>query len=602
MSRDLEPAGAERAHQRLPERSRPILLRLVATLLVVAVLEGLAYAAMALSGGNRVVYTRVQTRLREQTEQLRAILDSQGEALLELDPELGWRYAPGVTRGPYTSGARGARGPRDYPLVPRPGTIRLAAFGDSFVHGNEVSDRQVWSAQLEALRPDTEVLNFGVGGYGADQALLLYRRQRPTLAAHVVVLGLSEMMYARNLSRCRRFLSPRDLPLFKPRFQLDGRSELRLVDHPFPDEAALRRLLDQPDRILESAEGDFFFEPLVWRNALYDWSASVRLFSTLTSKVWHSRVRPDRLYRGDAMNPDSEALPLLVALVSRFADEVEAAGSAFAVVVLPHRRSDLFGSGAPSYAALLDRLDGVRVIDLATSLKAAFARDPDALYAPGGHYSAAGNEVVARRLGRALLDGDAGWGDSRSRRSRRAAGSKRVRGDFPELPREQPPPAPAGAIAQAHPGAEPPDREADEGHCTRRDVRAHGVAVQTVDGNEDAAEAVLSEVAGRTGEELPIDACATPRRGDHRVIEPDLVRGHPKAEATRRVRVVTLAEPDRCDQGTVALDQVRAVAAAEARADPLLGMPEAGQQAHLIRRGPAGALAPCLLDGPGCDF
>ncbi len=69
----------------------------------------------------------------------------------------------------------GLRGRREYSSKAAADAVRVGAFGDSFVFGSEVGNDDVWSAQAERSEPGLEVLNYGVGGYGTDQALMLYR-------------------------------------------------------------------------------------------------------------------------------------------------------------------------------------------------------------------------------------------------------------------------------------------------------------------------------------------------------------------------------------------------------------------------------------------
>ena len=98
------------------------------------------------------------------------------------DPDLGWTIRPSThvaAAGTYqatTSNGRGLRSLREYAPEAPPGVLRVAAFGDSFVHGDEVDDQANWPAVLERSRPDLEVLNFGASGYGPDQALLRWER------------------------------------------------------------------------------------------------------------------------------------------------------------------------------------------------------------------------------------------------------------------------------------------------------------------------------------------------------------------------------------------------------------------------------------------
>jgi hypothetical protein len=374
---------------------------LFGTLLLAVVLGGielLAWPALALlSRDPRFDFTPLSVRFEEQSRKLEKIL-SGGDRLLALDAELGWVYAAGRSSEIYTTNSRGLRGTREYDPVPARGRVRVAAFGDSFVFANEVGDREAWSHQAEQMEPRLEVLNYGVGGYGSDQSLLLYRRRGQELAPSVVMLGFPEVDLPRNVNRYRRFLDSRDLPLFKPRFELSEHGELALIPNPFPGEAGARRVLEQPRLALEAAARDELFEPLVWRNPLYDRSRAVRLVSTVASRAWRSRLRPDRLYLGDEMNPETSAFAIQVAVVRAFAREVEAAGDQFVFAIFAVRDEDVWGGGRRGYAPLVEALPGITILDLADALRADPAVTPANLRQPAGHYSAVANRAAARGL------------------------------------------------------------------------------------------------------------------------------------------------------------------------------------------------------------
>lgn len=389
-----------------PSRSRA-LLALVTAGFVLGCLELGSWVTIALL--ERVTHLRFQPireRLQAQTEALREILDSRGTTLLELDAEIGWTYAPDRRIGKYSSNAQGLRGTRDYAPEPPEGVLRIATFGDSFVHGNEVGDDDAWAARLERIAPGVELLNHGVGGYGTDQALLLFRRRGSELHPHLVLLGIVEVDYARNVNRYRRFLSTDELPLFKPRFVVAENGSLDLVPQPFPTPADLERLLADPRAALKAAPGDWFFEVLEWRNPLYDRSALVRLASTLAAGTWRSRLSPERLYRDGVMNTDSPAFAILVALVRTFAREVEESGQRFAVLIFPTREEDIWGEGPRAYAPLLDALHGILVLDLAETLRLDDRVTAANLRRSGGHYSELANDAVALGVRDRLVE----WG------------------------------------------------------------------------------------------------------------------------------------------------------------------------------------------------
>ena len=89
------------------------------------------------------------------------------------DPVLGW-VTPGV------------RGTRAYDLSPPQGKIRISAFGDSFTYGCGVHNYNSWVEQIYLSEKGYEVLNFGVLGYGLDQAYLRYIKEGISAGSHIV--------------------------------------------------------------------------------------------------------------------------------------------------------------------------------------------------------------------------------------------------------------------------------------------------------------------------------------------------------------------------------------------------------------------------------
>ncbi len=392
------------------QRGTRLLFGVVTLVSVIAGLELLSRLALTfLAHDSRFDFTPISERLAKQSSDLERFLAGD-ERLIAFDDELGWVYAPDRARDFYRINSQGVRARREYSERPSESVVRVAAFGDSFVFGSEVLDADAWSAQIEQMDPRVEALNYGIGGHGTDQALLLYRRRGQQLAPSVVVLGFPEVDLLRNLNRYRPFLDSRDLPLAKPRFELGGDGDLRLIPNPFPGASGARRLLADPRAILEAGVGDGLFEPLVWRNPLYDRSDFVRLVSTVASRAWRSRLRPDRFYRGDEMNPESKAFPLLVAIVRAFAREVESAGDTFVFMIFAVRDEDIWGGGRRAYAPLVESLAGITVLDLADALRADPQVTPANLREASGHYSPSANRAVARALlgllrERALLAG-----------------------------------------------------------------------------------------------------------------------------------------------------------------------------------------------------
>ena len=153
------------------------------------------------------------------------------------DPLLGWRSRPGLRNEPAFDDATlstnrlGLRGEKTPAPRPAPGMTRVLVLGDSFTFGEDVGDHETYVARLDRALPRTEVLNFGVHGYGHDQMLLLFRETGQRYAPDVVVLGFVYDDIYRNLVDFRDFA--------KPRFELsEGELVLRNVPVPSPEEVA----------------------------------------------------------------------------------------------------------------------------------------------------------------------------------------------------------------------------------------------------------------------------------------------------------------------------------------------------------------------------
>jgi GDSL-like lipase/acylhydrolase family protein len=390
---------------------RRVLLRVLAAATVLAVIEVTSVLAIWLS--RPFLDEEIRTTrdvFREQSELIEKLLDPEVPRLLTLDPRLGWRYRAGYRDSVNSISVQGLRGAREYARKPAPGTLRVAAYGDSFVYGTEVVDSAAWPAQAERLFPGLEVLNYGVGGYGVDQAYLRYCLEGSALSPQIVIIGFATDDMRRVVNVYRRFISNRELPLVKPRFVLDGDGLLQAVSVPLPDRGTYQRYLRSPEDVTHLGAHDQWYAPAIYGNPLYDYSATVRLVTNVWARIAHRYFDADRLFRGGEFNSSSSVFRLQGAVFAAFADAVRAAGARPIVVLFPDRESVVRArnGGSTVFAPLVRDLAarGLEHIDLT----AAFVRRDAAgevadWFQPGGHYSGAGNRIVAAALGEAVLEG-----------------------------------------------------------------------------------------------------------------------------------------------------------------------------------------------------
>ncbi|HEX2164550.1 MAG TPA: SGNH/GDSL hydrolase family protein [Thermoanaerobaculia bacterium] len=350
--------------------------------------KGLVYAPEALS----------QLRYKQVVAIQAIVADAPAYAVH--DPELGWTLRPGAFAprpgGGYRANAQGLRAEREYAPAPPPGVVRVAAFGDSFTHGSDVAFPDTWTQRLERLAAGTEVLNFGVIGYGPGQAFLRYRRDGRPFRPHVVLLGVMSDNPLRAVNTFRPFYFPRSgLPFAKPRFVPEG-DGVRLVPNPLPRPEDYQGLLDHPEATLARiGEHDFFYRMRHARAPL-DVLASTRLLHVTLGARRIPATREDGTF-----DPAGEPFRTTVGIATEMARLARAEGSLPVIVFLPNRRDVRHARWGqpPSYAPIAEELArrGVRVVDAAEGFTARAPEAPLRKLVPS-HYSPRANAVVAEHL------------------------------------------------------------------------------------------------------------------------------------------------------------------------------------------------------------
>jgi len=376
--------------------------RLFLVLLAALAIEGQARVAEVLSRhlpAEPIV--RRSDLLREQTKEIALMLDTTRAIRDALDPELGWRYKAGYSTSTDHLNAQGLRALHVYDSLPRPGVLRVAVFGDSFAYGNEVEDDNTWCSIVESTTNDIEVLNYGVGGYGLDQAFLRFQREGMKLRPDVVIIVFVPDDPPRVLNVYRRFMSAREWPLSKPRFALQRDGTLQLIPNPLPSRDALVELMRHPEEVRSLGSRDAWYSPTVYENPLYDHLATVRVASTVWRWFDRGFLDPNRLIRNGVFNEQSPAFPLEVAIITRFAAVVRGRGVTPIILLLPDKRSvkSVHDGNETVYEPLRSTLvrRGLTVWDGIDAFRST-EMSVDRLFAPYLHYSALGNGVLAQWL------------------------------------------------------------------------------------------------------------------------------------------------------------------------------------------------------------
>ena len=155
--------------------------------------------------------------------------------MLIYDPNIGWTNHTNVTVHYYHINDGGIRSIRNHEVSPQEDVLRIAIFGDSFTFGVEADNYHMWSRLLEEelieAGVNVEVLNFGVLGYGMDQAYLRYKYEGQNFSPDVVIFGFNPENWNRNVNIVSPLYFGQLLPFTKPRFVL-RKEQLELVNSP----------------------------------------------------------------------------------------------------------------------------------------------------------------------------------------------------------------------------------------------------------------------------------------------------------------------------------------------------------------------------------
>lgn len=332
--------------------------------------------------------------IKQMSEKVEFYIENSERTTIMFDDTLGWVYRPNSTRqhGEFTINGAGLRSQGEYSQTPLPDTLRIALFGDSFTASTDVRDEESWGYLLdEALQQAgirAEILNFGVAGYGMDQAYLRWQNQGKGFAPDLVLFGFQPENLNRNVNVFRQiYASYTSIPLSKPRFILnDGKLEVVNLPSLPPDE-----LID----VYQS----FYAQPLSVYEYYYQ-SRDVTLQWWLTSKfvAFIFEILGGDADKQDGIGPTSERGMLGKSIIDAFALDVTAQQAEFFVAHLPcydEMEKQLSGK-TPKYQYLLDYFDATyQYVPLENYLDMKYI-DLDTYWTQSQHYGSELNRLVAQ--------------------------------------------------------------------------------------------------------------------------------------------------------------------------------------------------------------
>lgn len=352
---------------------------------VVAVLLGLVVT---------LIVVEVFLRIRTQRSQASGVYDPPN--LFRYDPRLGWALTPGW-RGThrhydylasYTINNLGFRNDLGFPGQRR-GKLH-AVLGDSFTFGLGVNDAETFVHRLDESGANT-FLNFAIPGYSTDQETLLLEQEILGLKPDVVHL----VVYLGNDLFDNQLPFPLQASRGKPCAEL-GATGLVFKNIPVP----LRtKSADEAAVTLGTFIGGLNSHRRDLRGRLERASATFALLS--------EQVFPRHLDERSFAGKFDAQVDLFFAIVDRIRTNCAAQSASLNLILMAGRSyveaptSDSAQFQAHLRREIVSRADasGLKVTDLASALRLAYAKSPGKWYYPNeGHLTPAGHQVVAQLL------------------------------------------------------------------------------------------------------------------------------------------------------------------------------------------------------------
>ena len=360
-------------------------LRVATALVVVALIEFLAFLAIEF-----ILLPREPSLFFHPP----AVIESKFQRYMEVrDPLLGWPARTGNAAGIEEVVSR------PIPAYPVPGAECVSLYGDSFTYGDEVQDFEAWSNAL-SLKLGCRVANYGIGGYGTDQAYLRFSKNAND-NAKLVILGVFPDNVMRNVNQYRYFLDAQTVFSLKPRFILEGNG-LRLVEVPIWNYEEFLSATKNPEKAFsyetflpDSPDGP------VTPSFPYLWRAIRLLLSERVKSGLLGHTNWEVFFRSD--HP-TQALRITVEIADLFKNACRSRGKNCLVIIYPTGRSfkQFKRTGLIVTRPLGDGLGhrGIKYLDLhqAFSERVEEKGFCELLTRPGGcvgHFNAEGNRLVA---------------------------------------------------------------------------------------------------------------------------------------------------------------------------------------------------------------
>ena len=271
----------------------------------------------------------------------------------------------------------------------------IDVYGDSFTYGHE-DPLYAWPSQLSELL-NCRVRNFGVGGYGSDQALLKFLSKDNH--SKIIFLNHFSENIIRNVNQFRNFIYPNKYYLFKPRYILQ-KEELKLVILPNISKKNIDYFLQEPQKYLKH---EYFLPNGESGVQFLRFPFTINIIKSLNH--WHLKKKinrnPSRLVDFYQPNHNSNGLNITYKILNHFYNKVISDGNIPIITVFPTCRDLEYFKKFEKfpYDNLIKLLEQNKIkhINFGLIIKNSSGNDFKKLYDRcGGHFNKIGETLISK--------------------------------------------------------------------------------------------------------------------------------------------------------------------------------------------------------------
>lgn len=281
----------------------------------------------------------------------------------------------------------------------------IDVYGDSFTYGHPKGE-YAWPSLLSD-RLKCRVRNFGVSGYGTDQAHIKFLL-RNNHSKIVILNHLSENII-RNLNQFRNFIYPIHQFSFKPRFIIDD-DELKLISTPKIPNEKIFNFLKQPEKYLNN---EYFIPNGPSGIQHLGFPYSIKVLKSFNH--WHvqKKIRniPVRYIEFYSQDHSSKGLKLTNEIMNDFYNQATASGLTAILTVFPTCRDLEYFSEHRKYPyeSLINLFEqtGIKYIDFGPIFISRNKNNFENLYQEcRGHFNEEGEALISEVIYEYIHDND----------------------------------------------------------------------------------------------------------------------------------------------------------------------------------------------------